>query len=81
MSSAPCGGFIGNDNTMNACVSGWTYSNQPNYCNTNYSQETQPDEFQACSYGSGGMNKKTQEAVVQNNDSDINNQQQQVQSP
>lgn len=56
--TAPCGGFIGNDNTMNACISGWTFSSQANYCKTNYSQETQPYEYLACTYGSGNIGCK-----------------------
>ena len=56
--SAPCGGFIGDDNTMNACISGWTLSKQNDYCKNNYSKETQPDEYQACSFGSGNNDKE-----------------------
>ena len=50
---APCGDYIGSDNNMNACVSGWTNGSEADYCKTHYSKDTQPDEFAACTHGAG----------------------------
>ena len=60
--TANCGMFIGDDNTMNACISGWTLRDDSNYCKTNYNQERQADEYQACCFGTGNMKSDSSEA-------------------